>query len=63
MPQMDGMSVLREVRQIDEEIPIVIPTAFGTVETTVEAMTLSAEPPPFSVVGRSATMQAASRRN
>lgn len=38
MPGMDGMQVLREVKQINQEIDVVIITAFGTIETAVDAM-------------------------
>lgn len=38
MPGMDGMEVLQEVKKINPEIDIVIITAFGTIETAVDAM-------------------------
>jgi len=38
MPGMDGMQVLKEVKRINPEIDIVIVTAYGTIETAVEAM-------------------------
>ena len=38
MPGMNGMQVLREVKQINQEIDVVIITAYGTIETAVEAM-------------------------
>lgn len=38
MPGMDGMQVLQEVKTINPEIDIVIITAYGTIETAVEAM-------------------------
>ncbi|MBN1615249.1 MAG: sigma-54-dependent Fis family transcriptional regulator [Deltaproteobacteria bacterium] len=38
MPGMDGMEVLREVKQLNPEIDVVIITAYGTIETAVEAM-------------------------
>lgn len=38
MPGMDGMQVLREVKRINQEIDVVIITAYGTIETAVEAM-------------------------
>jgi two-component system NtrC family response regulator len=38
MPGMDGMQVLKEVKKINPEIDVVIITAFGTIETAVEAM-------------------------
>ncbi|MBW6486276.1 MAG: sigma-54 dependent transcriptional regulator [Syntrophobacterales bacterium] len=38
MPGMDGMEVLQSVKKINPEIDVVIITAFGTIETAVEAM-------------------------
>jgi DNA-binding NtrC family response regulator len=38
MPGMDGMQVLNAVKEINPEIDIVIITAYGTIETAVEAM-------------------------
>ncbi|HYA15702.1 MAG TPA: sigma-54 dependent transcriptional regulator [Syntrophales bacterium] len=38
MPGMDGMQVLKEVKKINPEIDVVIITAYGTIETAVEAM-------------------------
>jgi two-component system response regulator HydG len=42
MEGMDGVEVLRQVQQIDHDCPIMIITAFGTVETAVEAMKIGA---------------------
>ena len=42
MPGMDGMEVLREVSKIRPDIRIIILTAYGTVESAVEAMKLGA---------------------
>ena len=38
MPGMDGMQVLQEVKRINPEIDVVIITAYGTIETAVDAM-------------------------
>jgi len=38
MPGMSGMDVLKEVKKINAEIDVVIITAYGTIETAVEAM-------------------------
>jgi DNA-binding NtrC family response regulator len=38
MPGMDGMEVLKAVKKINPEIDVVIITAYGTIETAVEAM-------------------------
>jgi DNA-binding NtrC family response regulator len=42
MPGMDGMEVLRRVRQARPDIKVIIITAYGTVESAVEAMKLGA---------------------
>jgi DNA-binding NtrC family response regulator len=38
MPGLDGMELLEAVKRIDEDIPFIIITAFGTVEAGQEAM-------------------------
>jgi DNA-binding NtrC family response regulator len=38
MPGMSGMEVLKEVKGINSEIDVVIITAYGTIETAVDAM-------------------------
>jgi DNA-binding NtrC family response regulator len=38
MPGMAGVELLDKVREIDEEIVVIVMTAFGAVETAVEAM-------------------------
>ncbi|NRA57446.1 MAG: sigma-54-dependent Fis family transcriptional regulator [Phycisphaerales bacterium] len=42
MPGMTGVDLLAQVRAIDEELPVVLMTAFGSVQTAVEAMKLGA---------------------
>jgi DNA-binding NtrC family response regulator len=42
MPQMDGMELLKLVREQAPETPVVILTAFGSIESAVEAMKLGA---------------------
>ena len=42
MPGMDGLQVLKEVKSINPEIDVVIITAFGTIETAVEAIKVGA---------------------
>ena len=42
MEGVDGVEVLRSVRDLDADCPAMIITAFGTVETAVEAMKLGA---------------------
>jgi len=42
MPEMTGLELIERIRQIDDELPIVMMTAFSTVETAVEAIKLGA---------------------
>jgi two-component system response regulator AtoC len=42
MPRMDGIQLLRTLRDRGEEVPVIVLTAFGTIETAVEAMKLGA---------------------
>lgn len=42
LPKMDGIQVLSEVKEIDPEAPIIVMTAYGTVETAVQAMRMGA---------------------
>ena len=42
MPHMDGLSFMRELRKLDASVPVIMLTAYGTVESAVEAMKLGA---------------------
>ena len=42
MPGMNGLEVLKEVKRINPEIDVVIITAYGTIETAVEALKVGA---------------------
>lgn len=42
MPGMDGMEVLRQVRELRPDVRVIIMTAYGTVESAVEAIKLGA---------------------
>jgi len=42
MPRMDGLALIREVRSAGADMPIIMMTAFATVQTAVEAMKLGA---------------------
>ncbi|MBV7337259.1 sigma-54 dependent transcriptional regulator [Chloroflexi bacterium TSY] len=42
MPGMDGLSVLRELRQRNRQIPVLLLTAYATVPTAVEALKIGA---------------------
>lgn len=38
MPQLDGLGLIRQLYEQNSDIPIIVITAYGTVETAVEAM-------------------------
>jgi two-component system, NtrC family, response regulator AtoC len=42
MPGKSGIEFLRELREVDAEVPVIVLTAHGTVPTAVEAMKLGA---------------------
>ncbi len=42
MPGLSGLELIEQVRQVDEDLPIVLMTAFGTVDTAVQAIKLGA---------------------
>ncbi|MDI6728487.1 MAG: sigma-54 dependent transcriptional regulator [Thermodesulfovibrionales bacterium] len=52
MPDMDGIEVLQELKRIDPNVPVILITAYGDIETAVEAIKLGAydfivKPPKF----------------
>jgi DNA-binding NtrC family response regulator len=38
MPEMEGIELLKIVKQIDPNLPLILITAYGTIESAVEAM-------------------------
>lgn len=42
IPGMDGLKVLDRIKELDSRIPVIVMTAFGTMQTAVEAMKLGA---------------------
>ncbi|NIQ95262.1 MAG: response regulator, partial [Desulfuromonadales bacterium] len=38
MPEMDGLEVLQRLRALDPEVPIMMITAFATVEMSIQAL-------------------------
>jgi len=42
LPKMDGLGVLSEVKEIDPDTSVIMMTAYGTIETAVQAMRLGA---------------------
>ena len=42
MPGMDGLTALRQLRELDERLPVIMMTAFATTQTAIEATKLGA---------------------
>ena len=42
MPLMDGFEVLREIKKMDDDIGVIMITAYGEVESYLEAMNMGA---------------------
>ncbi len=42
LPEMDGIAVLSQLKETDPDLAVIVMTAFGTIETAVEAMKLGA---------------------
>lgn len=62
LPGMDGLQLLSLLRRQDSEIPVIVMTAYGTVENAVEAMKAGAVdflPKPFSLDHLMAVIQKA----
>jgi len=38
MPVMDGMELLREIKKLDPDYPVIVLTAYGSIESAVEAI-------------------------
>jgi CheY-like chemotaxis protein len=43
LPSLDGMDVLRQIRQSDERLPIIMVTASGAKDTAIKAISLGAQ--------------------
>jgi DNA-binding NtrC family response regulator len=42
MPEMDGLQLLGELKEFDPSLPIIVMTAYGTIENAVQALRLGA---------------------
>lgn len=42
MPGLSGIELIEKIREIDDDMPVVLMTAYGTIETAVQAMKLGA---------------------
>ena len=38
LPDIDGIKVLKKIREIDGDVPVIMMTAYGEVDTAVEAI-------------------------
>ncbi|HVI56002.1 MAG TPA: sigma-54 dependent transcriptional regulator [Luteibacter sp.] len=72
MPRLDGIGLLAALRDADNDIPVIVMTAYGTIETAVAAMKVGAADyiiRPFEMetiemaVTRALTMQVVQREN
>lgn len=64
MPRLDGISLLRQLREQHNEIPVIVVTAYGTVESAVDAMKYGASDyivRPFEIDAVEAAVQRALR--
>jgi DNA-binding NtrC family response regulator len=62
LPDMDGLTILRQIRQIDPDVLVILLTAYASVETAVEAMKLGAYHfmnKPFDLEALAATVEQA----
>ena len=50
MPGMDGLDVLRSVREANELLPVVMISGYGTVNTAMEATKLGAKTQPKAYI-------------
>ncbi|MBT3756128.1 MAG: sigma-54-dependent Fis family transcriptional regulator, partial [Candidatus Cloacimonetes bacterium] len=42
LPEMNGIDILQQITKLEKEIPVIMITAYGDVETAVETMKLGA---------------------
>ncbi|MDF3983540.1 sigma-54 dependent transcriptional regulator [Luteibacter sp. PPL201] len=72
MPRLDGIGLLTALRDADNDVPVIVMTAYGTIETAVAAMKVGAADyiiRPFEMetiemaVTRALTMQVVQREN
>jgi two-component system response regulator AtoC len=47
MPRMDGLELLRELRKRGDDVPVIVLTAYGTIESAVEARCVRLHHPPI----------------
>ena len=62
LPDMDGVTVLRKVKEFDQDVPVILLTAYPSVDTAVEAMKHGAyhfADKPFNLDDMTATVERA----
>jgi K+-sensing histidine kinase KdpD len=42
MPEMDGLEILRVVKEVDEDIPVILMTGYASLDSAIEAVSLGA---------------------
>ena len=42
MPKLDGLEALKRIREVNQRIPVIVITGYGTMQTAIEAMKLGA---------------------
>ena len=65
LPEMDGLSILRSLRELDIRVPVILLTAKGDVSDRIEGLNLGADdylPKPFFVDELVARIHAVARR-
>lgn len=65
LPQIDGLTILKQLRQRQEDLPVLVLTARDTIESRIEGLDLGADDyvvKPFDLMEVNARLRAISRR-
>ena len=66
MPEMNGLEVLKQLRSFDESLPVIMMTAFPSIESAVEAKRLGVLeylPKPFDLANLRRLLESVARRS